>query len=109
MEFLNLTNIGLNYIHINDKAKPQYEMNLFLNLVEGHLDNTNLSTIKCKYNDEYLTNQFENLVQSKKGDWFFQPGPFMVVSPKQPVPPPKKTAKKRGGQKRNKKTRRTNI
>ena len=99
-EFLNLINIDLNYININNKEKPQYEMNLFLNLVEGRVDKNNLSTIKCKYNDEYLTNKFENLVQSKNKSWVFQPGPLMSVSPKSA----KKTVKNQGGGKPRHKT-----
>jgi len=70
---------GINYINMNDDTKPQYEINIYANFVSGHLDNTNWRTIKCMYSDEYLTNKFTSLFNTKQlsGDWIISPEPFI--------------------------------
>ena len=104
---LRYINTSVNYINMNDKTKPQYEIYVQVNMVKGHMDNTNWATIKCDYNDTILSDKFNALFNTKQvvGDWMVTPGPFVAVGtapaapPKKGVAAPNKT-KKTGGKKR---------
>lgn len=90
---------GVNYINMDNKSKPQYEVFLQANFVLGHLDNANWRTIKCSYNDESLTRRFNGLFSTRQlvGDWMVTPDPFVEIGvgvPKEvPKEEPKKAAK----------------
>lgn len=108
---LRYINTSVNYINLNDKTKPQYEIYVQVNMVKGHMDNTNWATIKCDYNDTILSDKFNTIFNTKQvvGDWMVTPGPFVDIGnagPPAPAAPPKKgvaapnKTKKTGGKKR---------
>ena len=85
---LKYINTSVNYINIDNKDNPQYEIFVQLNYVKGHMDNTNWATIKCNYNDTLLTDRFNKMFNSKQvvGDWVVTAGPFVEITNTQPAP-----------------------
>ena len=73
---------GISEININVVNQHKYEMNLHLDLVEGHLTPQNTHRINCTYQDARLTDRFEILVNRKRrGDWLIMPAPFTKIPP----------------------------
>lgn len=73
---------GISEININVLNQHKYEINVHLDLVEGHLTPQNTHRINCVYQDARLTDRFEILVNRKRrGDWLIMPAPFTKIPP----------------------------
>lgn len=81
---LKYIDTDVNYININNKSSPQYEVYININLILGNLDNTNWPTIKCNYSDEFLTRRFNQYFNKQQlvGDWIVIPDPFIEIENK---------------------------
>lgn len=53
---------GLTKINMNDFDKPQYEVHIHVNLIEGVLNNENISKFFCNYKGLYLGKELEHIV-----------------------------------------------
>jgi len=73
---------GISEININVLNQHKYEINVHLDLVEGHLTPQNTHRINCVYQDSRLADRFEILVNRKRqGDWLIMPAPFTKIPP----------------------------
>lgn len=73
---------GISEININVLNQHKYEINVHLDLVEGHLTPRNTHRINCVYQDSRLADRFEILVNRKRqGDWLIMPAPFTKIPP----------------------------
>jgi hypothetical protein len=55
---LNIYYIGINNTNADDDTKPQNEIYIHLDLIDGEINDANVSNIKCMYQDLKLTKQF---------------------------------------------------
>lgn len=53
---------GLAKINNNDFDKPQYEAHIHMNLIEGEVNNDNITNFICKYKGLYLGKELEHIV-----------------------------------------------
>jgi hypothetical protein len=87
---------GISEININVLNQHKYEINVHLDLVEGHLTPQNTHRINCVYQDSRLADRFEILVNRKRqGDWLIMPAPFTKIPPDAGTEKPSRFARMR--------------
>ena len=52
-----LVNVGISYINIGESNKPTREVYFMIDLVDGEINNENVSSIYCPFIGDYLGNQ----------------------------------------------------
>ena len=57
-----LVNVGISYINIGESNKPTREVYFMIDLVDGEINNENVSSIYCQFIGDYLGNQLEYLI-----------------------------------------------
>ena len=57
-----LVNVGISYINIGESNKPTREVYFMIDLVDGDINNENVSSIYCPFIGDYLGNQLEYLI-----------------------------------------------
>jgi hypothetical protein len=57
-----LVNVGISYINIGESNKPTREVYFMIDLVDGEINNENVSSIYCPFIGDYLGNQLEYLI-----------------------------------------------
>jgi hypothetical protein len=58
----NLVNVGISYINVGESNKPTREVYFMIDLVDGEINNENVSSIYCPFIGDYLGNQLEYLI-----------------------------------------------
>ena len=61
-----LVNVGISYINVGESNKPTREVYFMIDLVEGEINNENVSSIYCPYIGDYLGNQLEYLITESR-------------------------------------------
>lgn len=69
---------GINIISTKSFNEPRLEINVLVDLIGGELNDTNLSKIKCFYQDENLGNMFEKLLKKHNG-WLIDDDRFFIT------------------------------
>jgi len=78
---LNIYYIGINNTNADDDTKPQNEIYIHLDLIDGEINDANVSNIKCMYQDLKLTKQFLNMVEPTHSKyWMNVSEPFLVLN-----------------------------
>ena len=62
----NLVNVGISYINIGESNKPTREVYFMIDLVDGEINNENVSSIYCPFIGDYLGNQLEYLITESR-------------------------------------------
>jgi hypothetical protein len=57
-----LVNVGISYINVGESNKPTREVYFMIDLVDGEINNENVSSIYCPFIGDYLGNQLEYLI-----------------------------------------------
>lgn len=57
-----LVNVGISYINLNDSNKPTREVYFMIDLIDGEINNENMSSIYCPYIGDHLGNQLSYLL-----------------------------------------------
>lgn len=57
-----LVNVGISYINIGESNRPTREVYFMIDLVDGEINNENVSSIYCPFIGDYLGNQLEYLI-----------------------------------------------
>ena len=73
-KLLSYMDVGISYINIgDDDTKPTKEVYFMVDLIEGEVNDDNVSSIYCPYIGDYLGNQLEYLLKevrvSRKNKW----------------------------------------
>jgi hypothetical protein len=61
-----LINVGISYINIGESNKPTREVYFMIDLVDGEINNENVSSIYCPFIGDYLGNQLEYLITESR-------------------------------------------
>jgi hypothetical protein len=61
-----LVNVGISYINIGESNKPTREVYFMIDLVDGEINNENVSSIYCPFIGDYLGNQLEYLITESR-------------------------------------------
>ena len=61
-----LVNVGISYINIGESNKPTREVYFMVDLVDGEINNENVSSIYCPFIGDYLGNQLEYLITESR-------------------------------------------
>jgi hypothetical protein len=61
-----LVNVGISYINIGESNKPTREVYFMIDLVDGEINNENVSSIYCPFIGDYLGNQLEYLISESR-------------------------------------------
>jgi hypothetical protein len=61
-----LVNVGISYINVGESNKPTREVYFMIDLVDGEINNENVSSIYCPYIGDYLGNQLEYLITESR-------------------------------------------
>ena len=73
--------IGINNTNADDDTKPQNEIYINLDLIDGEINDANVSNVKCMYQDLKLTKQFLNMVEPTQSKyWMNVSEPFLVLN-----------------------------
>jgi hypothetical protein len=62
----NLVNVGISYINIGESNRPTREVYFMIDLVDGEINNGNVSSIYCPFIGDYLGNQLEYLISEAR-------------------------------------------
>lgn len=76
--------IDVNIINTNmgDISKPQYQIHVFMDFMGGEVDRTNLSGLKCTYEDEDLVQRLYNIFDPNPQLWKTKSMPYIQAPPK---------------------------
>jgi hypothetical protein len=78
---LNIYYIGINNTNADDDTKSQNEIYIHLDLIDGEINDANVSNVKCMYQDLKLTKQFLNMVEPTHSKyWMNVSEPFLVLN-----------------------------
>jgi len=61
-----LVNVGISYINVGESNKPTREVYYMIDLVDGEINNENVSSIYCPFIGDYLGNQLEYLITESR-------------------------------------------
>ena len=61
-----LVNVGISYINVGESNKPTREVYFMIDLVDGEINNENVSSIYCPFIGDYLGNQLEYLIAESR-------------------------------------------
>ena len=61
-----LVNVGISYINVGESNKPTREVYFMIDLVDGEINNENVSSIYCPFIGDYLGNQLEYLITESR-------------------------------------------
>jgi len=61
-----LVNVGISYINVGESNKPTREVYFMVDLVDGEINNENVSSIYCPFIGDYLGNQLEYLITESR-------------------------------------------
>ena len=61
-----LINVGISYINVGESNKPTREVYFMVDLVDGEINNENVSSIYCPFIGDYLGNQLEYLITESR-------------------------------------------
>ena len=94
--------LGVNAQNFGRDSLPGFQIYVRLDLLDGELNDKNISQIKCKFEDLSLTGKFNKLFYNKPYIWKPDMNPYLKVEQVKQEPK-KKAAAKVGGRKTRKK------
>ena len=88
--------LGVNAQNFGRDSLPGFQIYVRLDLLDGELNDKNISQIKCKFEDPSLTGKFNKLFYNKPYIWKPDMNPYLKIEQVKQEPP-KRAAAKVGG------------
>jgi hypothetical protein len=95
--------LGVNAQNFGKDSLPGFQIYVRLDLLDGELNDKNISQIKCKFEDLSLTGKFNKMFYNKPYIWKPDMNPYLKIEEPKQQQQPKKAAAKVGGRKTRKK------
>ena len=95
--------LGVNSQNFGRDSLPGFQIYVRLDLLDGELNDKNISGIKCKFEDLSLTGRFNKLFYNKPYIWKPDMNPYIKIEEPKQQQPLNKAAAKVGGSKTRKK------